>query len=295
MNELAWRRLEDRLVQAHAAAEPPLRPALWRGVEAKLVARPRRRGAWLALAVVAVAASVAVWFLPADRPALAPPAPVVEPVVAPVPPPVPVPAAPSIVLNQVLETRAARTVVIAADAGRIEVEPCRGRFVNVTVLDSPHRTLALVERGRRVDVELDGGAVLAGGVAHVLVPADTHLIITTKSGPVLVRGLGGPLEIDAQSGEVQVDTAPRIDPAVTIKTETGAITWRGRCGRGCRVAATSRTGDITLRAPDRSAFTRGAARADSAGHVHLEELICSDPRCASQPLSWRQAAAAGHP
>ena len=41
-----------------------------------------------------------------------------------------------------------------------------------------------------------------------------------------------------------------------------------------------------------AALTRTAARAESfAGHVHLEELTCTDPRCSSSPLSWRQPAA----
>src|SRR6185436_2535874 len=100
------------------------------------------------------------------------------------------------------------TFVMTADAGRIEVEPCLGRFVNVTVLDSPHRALQLVVEGRRVEARLDEGALLAG-VAHVMVPADTHLVISTRSGPVVVRGLGGPMEIDTQSGDVRIDTAPR--------------------------------------------------------------------------------------
>ena len=299
MNELAWRRLESRLVDAHVAADPPLDPGLWRGVEAGLVARPRRRGAWLAAAVAAVAAGVALWWLPARPaeptatiPVNAPPPPVIAPL--PAPPPVIAPP-PAIVLNQVLETRGALTVAIAADAGRIEVEPCRGRFVNVTVLDSPHQTLELVEHGRRIEARFDGLAVMAGGVAHVLVPADTHLILSTRSGSVVVRGLGGPLEIDTTSGEIVLDTAARVDPVVTAATDTGAITWRGRCGRGCRVDTRSRTGDITLRAPDPAAFARGAARAESqTGHIHLEELTCTDPRCSSSPLPWRQPAGSAH-
>jgi hypothetical protein len=205
------------------------------------------------------------------------------------------PAAPAIVLNQVLETRSAVTVVISADAGRVEVEPCRGRFVNVTVLDSPHQRLELALRDRRVELRFDGGTVMAGGVAHILVPADTHLVLSTRSGPVVVRGLGGPLEIDTSSGEVQLDTAPRKDPDVTIATQTGAITWRGRCLGRCSVDARSRTGDITLRTPHAAAFTRGAARGTSeSGRVHLEELTCTDPQCSSSPLPWRQVAPGAH-
>jgi hypothetical protein len=197
------------------------------------------------------------------------------------------------VLNQVLIARGARTFVMAVDAGRIEVEPCRGRFVNVAVLGSPHRQLALRERGARVEVELDGGA-LRGGVAHVLVPADTHLVLTSRSGDVVVRGLGGAIEITTDTGAVHVDTAPRLDPIVTLVSARGALAWRGRCGAGCRVDARSQTGDVTLRAPDRSAFATGRARgASGAGHVSLEELVCSEPGCASPPLPWRQAAA-GH-
>jgi hypothetical protein len=189
----------------------------------------------------------------------------------------------------VLEPARAVTFVMAADAGRIEIEPCRGRFVNVTVLDSPHRSLELVQSGRRVEVRLDGGALLASGVAHVLVPADTHLILSTRSGPIVVRGLGGPMEIDSQSGEVRVDSAPRADPQLTIASDSGAIAWQGRCGKGCRVEARSRLGDITLRAPDRSVIARGAVRGQSErGRVDFEELICTDSRCASSPLPWRQ-------
>jgi hypothetical protein len=194
-------------------------------------------------------------------------------------------------LNQVIEPTRAVTFVMAADAGRIEIEPCRGRFVNVTVLGSPHRSLELAVEGQRVEVRLDGGAMLASGVAHVLVPADTHLVLSTRSGPIVVRGLGGPMEIDSQGGEVRVDRAPRADPRVTITSDGGAIAWQGRCGSGCRVDARSRLGDITLRAPDRSVFARGAVRGQSEqGRVHLEELTCTDPRCSSSPLPWRQLA-----
>jgi hypothetical protein len=324
MNEQGWQRLERRLIDAHVAAEPPLSGAIWRGVEAGLAARPARRGVRLAMGVVVAlaAAGVALWFLPTEprRPEVVAPARERAPTVAEVttgPPTAPTAtassastpesratassaasvesdrsAASAVTLNQVVETTRAVTFAIAADAGRIEVEPCLGRFVNVTVLDSPHRALRLVAQGRRVEARFDDGAVLAAGVAHVMVPADTHLIISTRSGPVVVRGLGGPMEIDTQSGEVRTDTAPRLDPIVTIASDSGAIAWQGRCGRGCRVEARSRAGDITLRAPDRSPFNRGAARGESReGRVHLEELTCTDPRCSSSPLPWRQPAA----
>jgi hypothetical protein len=301
MNELAWRRLEQKLAGDHAAADPPPGPMIWRGVEAALAAPPARRGVWLALGVVVLAAAgLVMWLLPgpgprpAPAPAIAPPGPAPAPPVTP-PVPEPVHPGPSLVLNQVVEPEGAVTFVIASDAGRIEIEPCRGRFVNVTVLDSPHRQLELVERGRRVEARFDGDAAMAGGVAHILVPADTHVVVTTRSGSVVVRGLGGPMEVETQSGELQLDTAPRLDPSVTAVSDSGAIMWRGRCGRGCRVEARSRTGDIYLRAPDPAAFTRGAARGESQrGRVHLEELTCTDPRCSSSPLPWRQPAAAPH-
>jgi hypothetical protein len=311
MNERDWQRLERRLIEAHAAADPPLSSAIWRGVEATLAGRPARRGLRFAMgAVVALAAAgVALWCLPMEpvRPEVArrsslSPAPSPPSPTSPSPPPPPSisstgsneesSAKPAPALNQVIETTRTVTFAIAADAGRIEVEPCLGRFVNVTVLDSPHRALRLVAQGRRVEARFDDGAVLAAGVAHVMVPADTHLIISTRSGPVVVRGLGGPMEIDTQSGEVRADTAPRLDPSVTITSDSGAIAWQGRCGRGCRVDARSRAGDITLRAPDRSPFNRGAARGESReGRIHLEELTCTDPRCSSSPLPWRQPAA----
>jgi hypothetical protein len=329
MNELDWRRLERRMIEAHVAADPPLSREIWRGVEALLAdRRPARRKLRLALGVVVLAAAaVVLWLLPRMQGG--------EPVTRSAEPSAATasnaptgetratpgegssgsvgssgPAAgstgassgtarapelvPPVTLNQILEPKGAVTFVMSAHAGRIEIEPCRGRFVNVTVLDSPHRTLALIARDRRVEVQLDGGA-LTSGVAHILVPADTHLVLETRSGPIVVRGLGGPIEITTDSGEASVDSASRSDPAMTITTDTGAIAWRGRCGRRCRVEARSRTGDITLRSLDPGAFTRGAARAESqAGTVHLEELPCTDlrtdPRCSSSPLPWRQAA-----
>jgi hypothetical protein len=310
MTELEWRRLERQLATAHAEADPPLSPEVWRGVEAGLAARPARRWVWPALGVVVlIAAAVALWLVPGPggsreaAPAVAParapePAPTPSPTPAPAPTtPVLVPApapAPGIVLNQVIETRGPVTVVISSDAGRIEIEPCRGRFVNATVLDSPHHQLAMVERDRRIELRFDGRPVMTSGVAHVLVPADTHLVIATRSGPVVVRGLGGPIEIDSASGEIHVDTAPSADPSVVLTSDTGPIAWRGRCGRRCKVEATSRTGDIALHAPDPSVFTRGAVRGHSgSGRVQFEELTCTEPRCSSPPLPWR-AAGPGH-
>jgi hypothetical protein len=334
MTERDWQRLERKLIDAHTAADAPLSDTIWRGVEAALAARPPRRGVGLALAAVVLvaAAIVTLWFLPAEPPwSRAGDARKVEPGTAAdattatgtaptgkgeaagtavggtagtaVEGTAPAPSAPDAnaraarpPLNQVLEPARAVTFVMAADAGRIEIEPCRGRFVNVTVLDSPHRSLELAQTGRRVEVRLDGGALLASGVAHVLVPADTHLILSTRSGPIVVRGLGGPMEIDSQSGEVRVDSAPRADPRVTIASDRGAIAWQGRCGSGCRIEARSREGDITLRAPDRSVIARGAVRGQSErGRVHFEELTCTDSRCASSPLPWRQLASGqGH-
>jgi hypothetical protein len=304
MTEIDWRRLEQRLAGDHAAADPPLSPAVWSRVDARIAAaragRPPRRRAWLAAAAAATAVLVAgvaaLWLVrPAPVEVAAVPAPRPAPTVTPAPapaPPAPPPATPprppSIVLNQVIEPRAQVTVAITADAGRIEIEPCRGRFVNVTVLDSSHRSLALVERDRRVELRFDRGPVMADGVAHVLVPADTHLVIATRSGAVVVRGLGGPIEIDSASGEIQVDTAPALDPSAVLHSDSGPIRWQGRCGRRCRVEATSRAGDIALRAPDPAVFTRGAVRGDSrSGRVHLEQLTCTDPRCSSSPLPWR--------
>ncbi len=302
MNELDWRRLENRLVEAHRAADPPLSPVVWRGVARAQAGRGPRRGLWLAMgaSVLAAAAAVALWSLPETTPPPSPampqPSPSVMPAPAPAPAPPPVEPPTVPLLNIVLETRGAVTFALSVDAGRIELEPCRGRFVNITLLDSPHRQIELHQRERRVEVALDGGAVMRGGVAHILVPADTHLVLSTRRGAVIVRGLGGPMEIDTVSGEVQIDTASRRDPSVRVTSDSGEITWRGRCGRGCRVEARSHSGDITLRASDRAAFTRGAARGESqTGRVHLEEISCTEPRCSSSPLPWRQPAAGPHP
>lgn len=317
VDELAWRRLEQRMAADHAAGDPPLPPELWRGVAARIAApRPQSRSTGrlaLGAIVLAAAAGVALWYLPPRAGSVQATAPTAEriaagsapdepaipattastPVPSSVPPPPPPPAVSRPPLNQVLETEGPVTVVITSDAGRIEVEPCRGRFVNVTVLDSSHRRLALRQRARRVDVAFDGGA-LADGVAHVLVPSDTHLVISTKRGDVIVRGLGGPLEVDTQSGAIRVDSAPRLAPSVQLTSESGDLHWQGLCTGRCRIEATSRSGNITLRSADPSAFTRGSARASSeSGRIHLEELTCSDPRCSSPPLPWRSGAA--HP
>ncbi|HWM85294.1 MAG TPA: hypothetical protein VNO33_05635 [Kofleriaceae bacterium] len=289
--ELGWRRFERRLVEAHVEADAPLSPDVWRGVEAALVARPPRHALWLALgALVLAAAALVVALLPTQR-APEPRRVAVSP--EPSPPPSPSPPGPA-VLNAILQTRRPITFAITADAARIEVEPCGGRFVNLTALGGSHRELQLVEReaGRRVEARFDGGPVIAGGVVHLLVPADTRLVISTRTGPVVVRGLGGPMEIDTQSGDVQLDTAPRLDPDVAVTSDSGSIRWSGRCGRRCRVDARSRSGDVTLRAPSRAPFERGAARAESqTGQTSLQELECADPRCSSPPLPWRQPAA----
>jgi len=314
MNEQGWQRLERRLIDAHVAADRPLSGAMWRGVEAGLAARPARRGVRLAMGVVVAlaAAGVALWVLPTapvrpevNRTSQVLPSPSPSPSLAPVPVSPPslsstgsnaeLPSKAANTLEQVIQTTRAVTFVMTADAGRIEVEPCLGRFVNVTVLDSSHRALQLVVEGRRVEARLDEGALLAG-VAHVMVPADTHLVISTRSGPVVVRGLGGPMEIDTQSGDVRIDTAPRLDPLVSVRSESGAITWQGRCVGSCRIDARSHSGSVTARTPDASAITRGAIRSDGLGNrLHFEEMTCTEPRCSSSPLPWRQPAAAkGH-
>ena len=308
MNERDWRQLEARLIDAHREADPPVSPEVWRGIDARIATGRPRRWLWLAMGatVLAAAVAVALWWLPASAPPTVsvvpwlPPLPVSRPAVPVTPPPVPSPVTvpPPVTVPQLqiaLQTQGAVTFAISVDAGRIELEPCRGRFVNVTLLDGPHHRITLDQSSGRVEVGLDGGKVMRGGVAHILVPADTHLVLSTRRGDVVVRGLGGPMEIDSESGAVRIDTSSRIDPVVRVTTDSGAITWSGRCGGGCRIEARSRTGDITLRAPDRAAFTRGAARGESqAGLVHLEELSCTDPRCASLPLPWRQHAAGGH-
>jgi hypothetical protein len=208
-DELAWRRAERLLADEHARRRAPLARALPRGRRpgrvgplegaARLAAGRRRRarrarGSGGGDRVVAAAEPAPVR---AGRRHRAPRTPGVGG-------PGPLERAAPITLRELTVARpVARPATLSLSVGEatVDVGPCGGGEVHVTVSDTPHGALALRAqpgpggRGERVELRADEGSVLESGRAHVLVPRGTRLEVTTSAGEQFVTEVTAPTRV----------------------------------------------------------------------------------------------------
>ncbi|HEU4534880.1 MAG TPA: zf-HC2 domain-containing protein [Polyangiaceae bacterium] len=202
-SELAWLRAERRLADEHARddASPP--PELWHAVASRVGLAPvkaRRavRPAHGVLLVALASAALAIASWPRPRPpALAPDG---GSIVRPEPPPPAAlassrPAPEPVVLRALNVSKAvARPITLSLGVGEatVDVSPCGGNEVSVTLSDTRHDSLSLQTRpgpggrGERVELLVDDGLRLESGQARVSVPRGTRLEVITSAGEQFV-------------------------------------------------------------------------------------------------------------
>jgi DUF4097 and DUF4098 domain-containing protein YvlB len=161
--------------------------------------------------------------------------------------------------------------------------------VLVTVDGAGARQARLVaETPDRVRVEFDGRRRLRTGDVHVEVPPKSGADLSTVSGGVVVRGLGGQVRVRTVEGDIDVERAAGLEaqavsgdirahdiggptrirsvagtvsvasstpaPQIELDTTSGDLEWRGTCGKGCRLDARTMSGDVVLHPTKESSF-----------------------------------------
>jgi len=112
------------------------------------------------------------------------------------------------------------------------------------------------------------------GVSYELrVPAGAHVTVSTASGDVDVRGIAGPVHIDASSGDLEIHD---IGGQVYAKTRSGDISMSNVASP---VAAYDSSGDISAEnlTDDTSLVSDSGsvdAAFDSMAHVHQVRIKC---------------------
>ncbi len=187
-----------------------------------------------------------------------------------------------------------RPVVLRVETASADVDVRRGTEPKIVVSvddDGGAHSVKLVGSEKDVLTALfDGQGMLPSGRVRLLVPAGTRLDVRTASGDIKVRDLGawarvhslsgdiritgalgadvstvsgdlnlegsGNFKVKTVSGDVQVrDQRPAGTGAVIeMITTSGDLSWSGVCGGGCRLSATTVSGDVQLAFDPRSSF-----------------------------------------
>ena len=174
---------------------------------------------------------------------------------------------------------------LRAYAADLEIVASDKLAVTITVEGKPGLRIALLGSGDRIEAQFGGKRQLREGHARIELPRGSSVDLSSVSGSVVVRGLGGEARVRGMSGRVEVSGALQaevetIDGAVRVvasagplrvhtisgaiaiesptsalqaevETSSGAFSYRGPCGRGCRVDVDSVSGTLSF-ALDRS-------------------------------------------
>jgi hypothetical protein len=189
-------------------------------------------------------------------------------------------------------------VTLRADvlSSEIEIVPGHAKMVRASLLECTSTGLKLVERGDRIEVAFEtrgngGWPRIPGGVEgklRVELPPGSHVELTSASGDILVRDVGGNVRIRTASGEVHLKRVSNVEVMaisgdvvvenasgeVRLRTVSGSanisqwgsaskleygttsgdLDWMGECGNGCRIEARSTSGDVKLMLTKSSSF-----------------------------------------
>lgn len=180
-----------------------------------------------------------------------------------------------------LEVLEADVEVVAGGAGQVRLR----------AEETEAKSARLVSRGgNRVDVEFDGKPHMRTGRVRIEVPPRSSVDIKLTAGDLRVTGVDGAVRAQNVSGDVRVERAAgsidvrtvsgdvqvggvrdtvRIqtvsgdtrvvtidNPATNLdyNSVSGNIQWEGRCAAGCRIAARTHSGEVSLRLDPASAF-----------------------------------------
>jgi hypothetical protein len=243
-----------------------------------------------------VAAGSARAVEPGTPPALpaAPPAP--SPPTAPLPPLPPLPPmGHPMGAAKAQEIMVKGPVTLRVDGVAIDIEAVVGspKQVRAQLWDGSGG-LRLVERGDRVDVVFEstgGWPHIPGGIdghLHVELPPGSHVELSTASGDIIVRDVGGNVRVRSASGDLRVNHAASVEAMLVsgsaelrdisgdvrlrtvsgdaevrqngnanvleFGTTSGDLMWSGGCNANCRISARTTSGDVSLALPSSSSW-----------------------------------------
>jgi hypothetical protein len=144
------------------------------------------------------------------------------------------------------------------------------------------------EGGDRVELLFNGVPMLRCGRVCVEVPAKSAVEVSSDSGDVLVRDVGGDVNARSTAGDVKIDRAAAVEARsvsgdvfigeasgavrvetvsgdvrlstsgengrVQVSSTSGDVDWTGGCGSGCRVETRTLSGDVALNVTAKSSF-----------------------------------------
>jgi hypothetical protein len=181
-----------------------------------------------------------------------------------------------------------RLEVLEAD---VEVVAGAAGQVRLRAEETEAKSARLVSRGgNRVEVEFDGKPSMRTGRVRIELPPRSQVDLKLTAGDLRVTGVDGAVRAQNVSGDVRVERAAGgvdirtvsgdvhvggVRDAVRIQTVSGDtrvvtydspatsldynsvsgnLQWEGRCAAGCRIAARTHSGDLSLRLDPASAF-----------------------------------------
>ena len=177
---------------------------------------------------------------------------------------------------------------LRAYAADLEVVASDKPAVTLTVEGKPGLRVALFASGDRLEAQFSGKRQLREGRARIELPRGSSVDLSSVSGAVVVRDLGGDVRVRGMSGRVEVSGALQVDvetidgvariaasagplrihtisgavsiestnPALQAEAETssGAFTLRGPCAKGCHVDVDSVSGPLLFELDRASSF-----------------------------------------
>jgi DUF4097 and DUF4098 domain-containing protein YvlB len=173
-------------------------------------------------------------------------------------------------------------------AGNIAVTTGAAGKVSITA-EGAAKEVRLVPYGDdRMEVEFDGRRKLRSGDVRIQLPPKSSVDLSTMSGNITVKGLGGEVRIRTVEGDIEVERATKLEaravsgdvtardvtgpvriqsvagsarvisgagaPQLEFETTSGDLEWNGTCGKGCRLESSSMSGDIRLNLTKESSF-----------------------------------------
>ena len=177
---------------------------------------------------------------------------------------------------------------LRAYAADLEVVVSDKPAVTLTVEGKPGLRVALFGSGDRIEAQFSGKRQLREGRARIELPRGSSVDLSSVSGAVVVRDLGGDVRVRGMSGRVEVSGALLADvetidgPArisssagplrvhtisgaisldganaavqAEVETSSGAVSFRGPCGKGCHVDVDSVSGPLGFALDRASSF-----------------------------------------
>lgn len=172
----------------------------------------------------------------------------------------------------------------------VEIVSGPAHKVGVRVIDGSTRNVTIRPEGAdRLEVLFDGEPALRCGKVCLSLPSRADVDLSTASGDVAVRGVGGEvrlntvsgdvrasgmgsLEVHSVSGDVSVEDVPRARihtvsgdvevraaasgaQRLTLRSTSGDLSLTGMCGPSCKIEAHSLSGDVRLNLTPRSSFS----------------------------------------